>query len=47
MEFPNATHQAFGEALIKAEKHGVKIFALDCEVTADSIAARNFVQVRL
>ena len=43
----NATHQAFGEALIKAEKHGVKIFALDCEVDADFIAARNFVQVRL
>ncbi|MDD3364857.1 MAG: DNA/RNA nuclease SfsA [Syntrophomonas sp.] len=33
---PNkATHQAFGEALIKAEKHGVKILALDCEVAAD------------
>ncbi len=43
----NATHQAFGEALIKAAKHGVKIFALDCEVDADFIAARNFVQVRL
>jgi len=45
---PNkATHQAFGEALIKAEKHGVKILALDCKVAADSITARNFVQVRL
>jgi sugar fermentation stimulation protein A len=45
---PNkATHHAFGEALIKAGKHGVKIIALDCEVAADFIEARNFVEVRL
>ena len=43
----NETHQAFGEALINAEKHGVKIIALDCEVAADYIAARDFVEVRL
>ena len=43
----NTTHQAFGEALIRAEKHGVKIFALACEVGADYIEATNFVQVRL
>lgn len=41
------THQAFGEALVNAEKHGVKIIALDCEVAADSIAANRFVEVRL
>ncbi len=41
------THPAFGDALIKAQKHGVKIVALDCEVKADSISARDFVKVRL
>ncbi len=41
------THPAFGEALVNAEKHGVKIIALDCEVAADSIAANRFVEVRL
>ncbi|AGA68359.1 sugar fermentation stimulation protein [Desulfitobacterium dichloroeliminans LMG P-21439] len=45
---PNAkTHQAFAEALIQAKNHGVKILALDCEVTEDSIEARDFVEVRL
>lgn len=43
----NETHQAFGKALINAEKQGVKIIALDCEVAADYIAARDFVKVRL
>lgn len=44
---PNVkTHQAFGEALIHAESQGIKIIALDCEVTADSITARDFVEVR-
>ena len=43
----NETHRAFGDALIKAEKHGVKIIALDCEVAVDYIAARDFVEVRL
>ncbi|AFL99394.1 sugar fermentation stimulation protein [Desulfitobacterium dehalogenans ATCC 51507] len=45
---PNVkTHKAFGEALIQAEKRGVKILALDCEVTEDSIEARDFVKVKL
>jgi sugar fermentation stimulation protein A len=43
----NETHQAFGDALISAEKQGLKITALDCEVTDDSIKARDFVEVRL
>lgn len=43
----NETHQAFGEALIKAQKQGVKIIALDCEITDDIIAARDLVEVRL
>lgn len=43
----NDTHQAFGEALADAEKQGLNIIALDCEVTADSITARDFVEVRL
>ena len=41
------THLAFGEGMINAANRGVKIIALDCEVTADSIAARDFVQVKL
>ena len=43
----NETHQAFGDALISGEKQGLKIIALDCEVTDDSITARDFVEVRL
>ncbi len=41
------THPAFGEGMINAAKQGVKMIALDCEVTADSITARDFVEVRL
>jgi sugar fermentation stimulation protein A len=41
------THKAFGDALINAEKQGVKIIALDCEVKKTSIEARDFVDVRL
>lgn len=41
------THKAFGEALSLAERKGVKILALDCEVTETSIEARNSVEVRL
>ena len=43
----NKTHKAFGEALIDAEKQGVRVIALDCEVTEYSITARDFVEVRL
>lgn len=45
---PNVkTHKAFGEALQHAVKCGVKTLALDCEVTKDTIEARDFVEVRL
>jgi len=41
------THNAFGEALKTAQKQGVNILALDCDITEDAINARNFVEVRL
>ena len=41
------THPAFAEAVLNAFNRGVKIIALDCEVAADSIVARNFVEVRI
>ncbi len=45
---PNdATHKAFGDALRKAEKSGVKILAVDCIVTPDSINADTLVPVEL
>jgi len=33
----NKTHPAFGKALVAAEKAGVEVIALDCEVTEDSL----------
>lgn len=45
---PNrATHPAFAEALAEAEKAGVELLALDCEVKEDSIRARTAVPIRL
>ena len=45
---PNTdTHPAFAEALKRAEEAGVKILAYDCEVTPESIAVRNPVDVVL
>ena len=41
------THREFGEALIRAKKRGVTIWALDCEITENSIEAKNNVDVRL
>lgn len=41
------THPAFGQALIKAQEQGVRIVALDCDVEADSIKARKWVEVRM
>lgn len=40
------THKEFGETLSLAKRKGVKILALDCEVTKNSIEARNFVEIR-
>lgn len=45
---PNAeTHPEFAAALKAAAKKGVKILALDCVVTPDSIRAGDFVPVHL
>ena len=41
------THPAFGEALREAQKAGVKIMAVDCLVTAESIEADAPVFVKL
>jgi sugar fermentation stimulation protein len=41
------THPAFGRALRKAAAMGVKVVALDCQITPDSIAAHDFVEVKL
>ena len=35
---PNwVTHEDFGNALVKAKKSGVRLFAVDCNVTPDSL----------
>lgn len=45
---PNyGTHKAFGQALKEVKKAGVGILALDCEVTEDSIEAKDMVSVIL
>ena len=41
------THKAFGDALREAEKQGVKVIAVDCNVTEDSIDICDYVDVRL
>ncbi len=41
------THKAFGDALRKAQKAGVKTLAIDCIVTPDSITADSPVPVEL
>ena len=45
---PNdATDPDFGEALRAAAAAGVKIMAVDCDVTEDSMTIKDFVEVRL
>ena len=45
---PNdATHPQFGDALRRAEQAGVRILALDCEVTAETLAIKGKIPVRL
>lgn len=45
---PNdTTHPAFGDALREADRAGVKILAMDCAVTPDSIALDEAVPVQL
>lgn len=41
------THKDFGIALKRAEKLGVNILAIDCDVTIDSITARKSVDIKL
>lgn len=41
------THKAFGDALRQAEKSGVKIIAMDCKVTPDSIKIDKRVKISL
>lgn len=41
------THKAFGDALRKADKKGVKIIAMDCAVTPDSIEIDKEIKVEL
>lgn len=41
------THREFGEALMEAAAHGVRVLAVDCEVMEDTIEARDLVEVRL
>jgi sugar fermentation stimulation protein A len=40
-------HPAFADALKRAEAAGVKILALDCTITENSIVAKDFVKVKL
>lgn len=45
---PNyATHKAFGEALAKAEKSGVKLLAYDCRVTEKTMSLNKPVKIIL
>ena len=47
LEPNDRTHPAFGEALRRAEKAGVQVLAVDCQVTPESISADQMVEVRL
>jgi sugar fermentation stimulation protein A len=41
------THQAFGDALRYAAKQGVKMLAMECEVTPETIEITNPVEIRV
>lgn len=43
----NITQKTFGDALIKAKKQGLGIIALDCDITENSITAKDYVDVKL
>ena len=43
----NETHRQFGEALVRAQKSGVNILAVDCAVTPESITLENPVEIKL
>jgi len=42
-----ATHPRFAEALVSAQVAGVKVTALDCNVTPDSLSIRGQVRIQL
>jgi len=45
---PNAeTHKEFAETLKTAKKKGVNMIAVDCEVTKNSIVAKDYVEVKI
>ena len=41
------THKEFAEALERAQVCGVKICALNCEVTEEELCAFDFVEVKI
>lgn len=41
------THAEFGVALREAERQGVRILAIDCDVSKTEVVAKDFVKVRL
>ena len=43
----NKMHKELGDALIEAEKNGVKVLAYDCLINPDSIDIRSEVKVHL
>ena len=47
LEPNDRTHPAFGEALRKAQNAGVRIEAVDCVITPDSVTARNPLSIKL
>ena len=47
LEPNDRTHPEFGQALRRAKKAGVRVQAMDCLVTPDSITADQEVEVRL
>ncbi len=40
-------HKAFGDALVEAEKKGVKVLAYDCKVSEDEVRINERVEVRI
>ncbi len=40
-------HKAFGDALVEAEKKGVKVLAYDCKVSEDEVRISGQVEVRI
>ena len=47
LEPNDRTHPAFGDALRKAKKAGVRIEAVDCIITPDSVTARTPLPIKL